>query len=70
MIKFLASASSPAHVAGALQRADEDQGLIPVLETLYRALPPGLAELSTREWVSKAAAAGRVDFLEVRYARE
>lgn len=63
--KPAASASSPLRVAGTARGASEDQQLNPVLETLFKALPPGLAELSTREWVSKAATAGRVDFLEV-----
>eukprot|EP00903_Cladosiphon_okamuranus_P013856 g12893.t1 len=59
-----ASAPPPLCVAGAARGGNENQLLNPVLETLFKALPPGLAELSTREWVSKAATAGRVDFLE------
>eukprot|EP00752_Nemacystus_decipiens_P018537 g16620.t1 len=57
-------ACSSLHVAGAAQGANDGQCPNAVLEALLKALPPGLAELSTREWVSKAAAAGRVDFLE------
>lgn len=47
------------------RRATEALRLNPVLEILFKALPPGLAGLSAREWVTKAAAAGQVDFLEV-----
>lgn len=69
-----AGASSPPNVATspdggprAVQGATEEHLNYPVLENLLKALPPGLARLSTREWVSKAAAAGRLDFLEVRW---
>ncbi|CBJ32800.1 conserved unknown protein [Ectocarpus siliculosus] len=61
-----ATASAPARNGSPLPRRGDDDGpgQHQVLGALQRALPPGLRGLSAREWVSEAAAAGRVDVLE------
>lgn len=50
--------------AGAVDQAQAQHNR--VLEVLWGVLPAGLVGLSTRDWVSNAAAEGRVDSLEVR----